>query len=269
MIKIIKYDFSFSGRIFVAMAAILLALAVVLRFTMSVFVETDNVFALSAFLGLTMSLLMVAVAIASITQIFQFFNRNFFGDSGYLMLTLPVHRAKLLISKVLVSLFWFNFMLATAAAAMFIMWESATRGIHGVTIFSRLGVAEAETIIGANVMAIFAICTLFFCLSLARSVFGGKRVHGVIAGVVGGAYFFALSWLSALLERRFMITETHQWDDWGSFTAQTAQIGLRYGRIPLSDNVYIDIFVFGLAVAMGAIALFGACYLLKRCVALR
>ena len=275
-IKLLKYDFSFSARIFLAMAAVLLSLAAILRLTMPMFVEIGSAFELSMAANMVMSLLLLSVGIASITQIFQFFNRNFFGESGYLMLTVPLGRLRLLVSKVLVSMVWFNFMVVAAVASMFIMWETAHGAIHG-SPFWRIRITDVLGAIEVNVLALFAISMLFFCLTLARSVFMNKRVHGVICGIIGAAYtwlFFGINAFVGSTRRVVEIQEFEMFD--GSihyFETSVPLLGLRYGRIALDTEglwpIYIDILRHGIAVGMALAALALTYYLLSRRVALR
>jgi len=279
-LKIIKYDFAFSARIFAALAAILLAVAVTLRLTMPMFTDAHSAASLLQFQEMTMMLLLVGVGIASITQIFQFFNRNFFGASGYLMLTLPVKRLPLILSKIFVSMVWFNFMLLTTVAAMFIMWDGANRNVHGATILSRIGAQEVVDMIELNMLALVAVAVLFLCLTLARTVIGGRRIHGILAGGFGGGLALLYFWLTGLLQRRSHEMVRGEFVDYiqgveVSFMYYTnvRLTGLRYGRIPLYDtgtwNISIDVFHIAMVVGFAALMVWAMHALMKRFVALR
>jgi len=273
--KVLKYDFLFSAKTFAALAAILLAIAVVLRLTMPMFIDVDSEFSLSIVQNMTIAVMLMGVGIASISQIFQFFNRNFFGASGYLTLTLPVGRLPLIISKVLVAMVWFNVMMLAAAAAFFILWDTATRGIHGVSVLSRINAGQVAMMIEVNTLALVAIVTLFFSLTLARTVVGGRRTHGVIAGIIGGGVMALYFWLTNVLQRRSFGYVTQEVEGFGgtrfTISGNMPLTGLRYGRIQMGDNawLYIDLFHIGMAIVLTAAVIAAIYFMLKRLVALR
>jgi hypothetical protein len=226
-----------------------------------------------------MMLMIVGVGIASVTQIFQFFNKNFFSESGHLMLTLPVGRFGLLISKVLISIIWFNFMLAVAAVSISLMWNTAVAATpHRTNIFDGVGAMELQMLMEANVLAFFAITLLFFCMAFARSTFMGKRVHGVVAGVVGLVYGWLYFWAHMAMGRRSMEMVTNEFVTYDGRVAiwntYMPKVGLQYGRISLYEFdtgavMYLDIFQIGLVLVMGIAAIVATYYPLKRRVSLK
>ena len=270
--KLLKHDFTFSARAFLVLAVILLGLSAILRFTLPVFTQVDSN-ELRQLVELTMMLMIVGIGIASITQIFQFFNKNFFSESGYLMLTLPTGRFRLLISKIIVSFVWFNFMLAAAAVSISLMWNTAS-GLHrSAGVFSGIGAEQIRTFAELNTIAFFAITLLFFCMTFARSTFAGRRIHGIVAGVVGFVYGWLYFWIYAMLGRRsmeFVQQEfVHPDGHVSVWSANMPQAGLVYGRIQIYELnsgliIYIDIFQIALSLAMGGAAIAATYYLLKR-----
>lgn len=274
-LKVLKYDFMFSAKTFAALAAILLTIAVIMRLTMPMFTNVEDPFALARIQELIMMMLLVGVGIASIAQIFQFINRNFFGASGYLTLTLPVGRLPLIMSKLVVAIVWFNFMMLATAAAMFILLDTASHNVHGATVLSRINATHIIMMIEVNMLAIVAIAVLFFSLTLARSVVGGKRIHGVIAGIIGGGIMALYFWLTTLLQRRSFGFVTRELTGFGGSTltisGEMPLMGLRYGRIEVDASawLFIDLFHIGMAVALTAAIVAAIYYMLKRLVALR
>jgi hypothetical protein len=242
LIKQLKYDLSFSKTAFFAMAAITVGIASILRLTM--FAEdgglTQDAVQIAALL------ILFGVGIACVMQIFQFFSKNFFGDIGYLMLTLPVRRAKLLISKVIVSVVWFNFMLLAGAVAWYI--AALTQLDGGILyIFRSIGARHVIAIVEINMIALFFMSVMFFAITLSHSVISGRRVHGIISGVIALLYTGLYFWLDALLRVRNNV-----------------------GRIPIGDgSLYFDIFNFGLHVGLCLLALCMTYYLLKKRTSLR
>lgn len=272
-LKVLKYDFSFSAVVFFTLAAILLGVSVILRFTLPIFLEVDSAVMLSGVMSFALGLLIVGVAIASITQIFQFFYKNFFGPTGYAMLTLPVTKGKLLFSKLLVSIIWFNFMMAVVVLSMVILWSTAASDIRGSGVLSLIGPSEIVLMLTLNQLALFAVTLLFLCITLAHSIIANKKVHGVISGVLGFGYGWLYVWVTNEVTNRGNSSLAMQTLD-GRWYQEMPLMGLRYGRIAIHTPefgwpVYIDIFMLGLSVAFSAVAIIATYYLLKKRMSLR
>ena len=171
---------------------------------------------------------------------------------------------------------WFNFMLATTALAISIMWSTAVEMHHSTGIFGGIGARQIDLIIELNNLAFFAITLLFFCMTLARSTFAGKGIHGIIAGIVGFAYSGLFLWISGILQRRSMEFVQQEFIHYHEGIEHLLihgrymhQIGLRYGRIPIYEFdhgwiIYVDIFHIGFTLAMSIAAITATYYLLKR-----
>ena len=280
LFKILKYDLAFSAKMFFAMALILLAVAAILRFTLPMFFEAEDIFRLFDIVNISTVMMVLAAGIASIVQIFQFFNRNFFGDTGYLMLTLPVGRLKLLISKVIISIVWFNFMLITVAFSLETAWSTTTfRMYNFIFFFSRVSAGSVTTLIELNNLAITGITLMFLCITLAHSVFANRRVHIIVAGAIGFLYAWLFVWLMGLRGTWGLEMYTSEFVHEGEVFINQWQvpiIGLRYGRLPLAEPTdyrmfvpFIDIFAIGISIGFAAIAIGLTHYLLKHKAALQ
>ena len=102
--KLLKYEFKATGRIYGGLyLAILAAAALLGAFFRFPALVSDFPFAV-----VTIVYLMLCVAIAVITAltIIQRFTRNLLGREGYLMHTLPVTPAQLILSKLISSMVW-------------------------------------------------------------------------------------------------------------------------------------------------------------------
>jgi hypothetical protein len=270
--KVLKHDFKFSYKVFFAMFAGLVALAAILR--ISEFLVVEHVILREIVLGIAA----MAVIIASYFQILIFFQRNFFGPEGYLMLTLPVKRGKLLASKFLVSMAWFNFMMLLVPVMVLILvpprgdfWAAIDNDLNGQVIVGYFEIL--------NMLALGLISILFLTVTLANSVFFGKKVHGVIAGVFSAGYHLLFFWLYATINGRFMVYETHEitgmslvGGEWTMITSgYFPQIGWQYGRIPFEfrGGGFIDIFTLGYVLGFVALTIAIIMYLLKKRIALR
>lgn len=111
--KLIKYDFKFGKTPFLAMVGGLLLTGVIGRMQGA---------RLNDSFPAVILLIMVAIIIGCVVLIFQNYNRSLFGDEGYLTLTLPVKRYKLILSKLIVSIIWFCIMILTIYLMMYIMF---------------------------------------------------------------------------------------------------------------------------------------------------
>lgn len=102
--KLLKYEFKATCRIYGGLYLAILAVAALLgAFFRFPALASDFPFAV-----VTIVYLMLCVAIAVITAltIIQRFTRNLLGREGYLMHTLPVTPAQLILSKLISSMVW-------------------------------------------------------------------------------------------------------------------------------------------------------------------
>lgn len=113
--KIIKLDLKFAYKKFFAMAGILLFFGLILPLIKSEVIKAGFIMVLSA--------VMLIVVVMSIYLIVQHFNKNLFGPEGYLMFTLPVKSYQLLLSKLITTVIWFNFMILAASLTMLLLFR--------------------------------------------------------------------------------------------------------------------------------------------------
>ncbi|MCL2406223.1 MAG: hypothetical protein FWC92_11880, partial [Defluviitaleaceae bacterium] len=226
-------------------------------------------------------------------QMMQFFYKHFFGDTGYLMLTLPLRRLPLLTSKVIVAFVWLNFMLVIAAVVTHLLTRNGTNAMPSIIIISSLGLHELLAVLEINLTAMFFTLTLFFVITLANSSLFRWRVHSIVAVVAGFMYAALFFWLHAILAGRYMEEVISGWGrpvnryipgygwrifhyysevqqySYTPFTFERRIVGLHVGRIPLCDNtssfpVYFDLYRWGATLLLCVLAFFVTHYLLKK-----
>ena len=266
--KILKYDFGFSWKIFVAMFLGIIALTFAIDLTLDI-----PMYAMSGFRVFIMIAGITAVIIASYLQIVMFFHRNFFGPEGYLMLTLPASRSKMLVSKLLVSMVWFNFMLLLMPIMLTIIappmgdfWAAVSNILADPNIYVFL--------LYANFAALAALSLLFLTITASNSVLFNKKIHGVVAGILSAGLHFLLFWASArILERSWeFVRVTRGNSSWYQFRPQ---MGLAYGRIPLGQDYFgmplghLDIYFIAFLIGLTVIFSLATLYLFKKRLALR
>ena len=286
-IRTLKYDFLFSKAAFLAMAGVIVALSLILRVTGLVDVGATG--EITGIAGLIFVVAVLVVGLAAVLQIFQFYYKNFFDDTGYLMLTLPVKRLTLLVSKLVVSVVWFNFMLLSSVAVALILTYTPIPelGWDVRSLLNAINLANFIAVVEINIMALFLVVTLFFAVTLAFSVIGHWNVHGIVSVVAGLLYAGLFFWMHATLgqrhrewttvEREWITSIFNEYGEkigeqvtHGSSTFQTSIIGTNIGRIPIGDaGAYLDIYRLGGSLVMCVLAFFATYYLLNRRASLR
>ena len=250
--KLISHDIKHSARAFLPLGAIALGAGLLTMFAS----------ALAAFL---------ALGVAALLQIFLFVKGSLFGKLGYFYLTLPTGRGRVFAAKVVTSYIWYGFCMAIAAVilAMYWLYEPA------------MALRYMDAVIQLFVLAIGAIALLIFCVTLAHSTFFGRRVHGLVSGLIG--FVVALAGMLAIsnIQNRnlHLVYFENEWigrdgsTHWTSLRAYQHQMGLEYGRIhfattPWGMPVFLDLAALAIVLAISAAALFAAGYLIKRRISL-
>jgi len=281
-IKTLKYDFLFSRAAFISMAAAVVALAAILRFTvLSPQPGNDNI------MGTVFVVVIMLCGVLSVVQVMQFFHKNFFDDTGYLMLTLPQHRFYLLASKVIVSFVWLNFMMLAAVSAAAIL--SASRfSLSGIvnTVNPRTttGLLNITSVLEVNLIAMFIILSLFLVITLANSNLWRWRVHASVAVVAGMSYGLLFFLVYALIGQRSfgMVRDSapvRQYNALGQFIGEQhyheliyvyrRALGLNVGRLPIGGGpLFFDIYRWGAGFVFCLLAFYATYYLLKRRISL-
>ncbi|MCL2399703.1 MAG: hypothetical protein FWC91_08190 [Defluviitaleaceae bacterium] len=204
-IKQLKYDLMFSRNAFLGMGALLIGMSIVLRMGLLTPMHVQSSLDVWGFLSL--SIAVTVVSVASVVQIFNLYNRSFFKNSGYLMLTLPVNRTRQLASKLIVSLIWYNFMMIVASCMILIFAIGTVSWNHARNSFAWHGGSISnffEGIFAMNVIAFLLIAIIFFGITLANSVIGRWHVHGFVAGVVAILYLILTVRVATFLDVLFL-----------------------------------------------------------------
>ncbi|MCL2397544.1 MAG: hypothetical protein FWC93_05700 [Defluviitaleaceae bacterium] len=274
--RLLKHDFTYSAKTFLAMGAIAIAIAFIMAITSDAINQMEGDFIYVLMMVLMLGI--VGMAIAAIVQIFQFYHRSFFSHSGYLQFTLPVRRGTQLASKLIVSMAWFLYALTVAVVAIAIIIVIAD-GVEFRDVFPTMfNTQTLVTLLDLFFLAIAAIALMFFCITLAHSVFFNKRIHGIISGIIGFLYTGLAMWVVNLLQGRYLARETiERIDINGGITAWDRywpQVGLEYGRLVVYENefgwhIFIDIYTNAAMLGFAALAIAATWYLLKKRVSLR
>ena len=122
--KLIKHEFRATSRIMGPMLLIVLALSVLVRFSITVLENAESSFLniLAVLFVLAFAVGIIAVNLMSIIIMIQRFYKNLLGDEGYLMFTLPANVHSIIWSKLIVSIVWF---LATGLLMVLVVFVMA------------------------------------------------------------------------------------------------------------------------------------------------
>ena len=252
--KLLKYDFMYSKNGFFAMAVALIGGSVVFGIGLDVLMNM-GIFSLTLFLLATV--FMTGVSVACLVLVYQNFAKSLFSDHGYLMFTLPVKRETLLLTKLITSQFWLNFMVVVYLAmyAIMIFFENI-RNPHSfpTSMFGSPDMTELVLMFTyLNIIGFMLICMFFAMISLSKSYVKGRKVHWVLSIVAGIVYF--ITWIQTV--------------DWFfDNVAPFGEFGMRFGRVDGHWGYWYraeyDFFLLGSAIAFGLLAYFATLHMLKR-----
>ncbi|MCL2620516.1 MAG: hypothetical protein FWD97_06260 [Defluviitaleaceae bacterium] len=267
--KQLKYDFMFSYKTFFTMFIGIIVLSVIVRIVNimpDLPPELNNILQI-----IVIAAGGTAIAVTSYVQILLFYQRSLFSAEGYLSLTLPISRGRLLASKIITTFAWFVFMLLSIPI-MLILLSPPTDNLWSAIANVITGDFVAGIFTYVLVPAIALIAILFLSITLANSVIFNKKIHGIVAGLFAVVTHILFFWGLSRITDRFTELETIYGGEglfnW-SVTMYVPQTGLQYGRIPIESGGFVDIFTIAYSLGVAGIAIAATMYLLKKRIALR
>lgn len=190
--KLLKYDIKYGKSAYLSMAGGMLLLAFLVRFTELPLLKEFGE-------DLILPLLMVVVFTAGVILVFQNFNKNLFGAEGYLTLTLPVKRYKLMLSKLLTSMMWVTMLLLATGIVNMILYPGFSLTHQFVNEVDPLPVMygvlnTAYDLVTLVLVGVNAALALYLLSAAAHISIAGKRLGWPlgIAVLVGYATLEAL-----------------------------------------------------------------------------
>lgn len=147
--KLIKHEFRATGRIMLPLMLALVLLSVMSAFASRYLnIDGDNILLTTlSIISLVMFVTAIfAVGVSALIIMILRFYKNFYGDEGYLMFTLPVSTDSLLWSKLLVSSIWFILTgLLCAASVLFLFAFNEPQLISGIPNLLKSGIEAVGT----------------------------------------------------------------------------------------------------------------------------
>lgn len=104
--KLMKHELNATSRLLVPLYLVLLFISTINRFIFQTSFEGTIFKIFAGFLAATQVLIIVVILITTILFMITRFYKNLLSDEGYLMFTLPVNAHQLIVSKLVVAMFW-------------------------------------------------------------------------------------------------------------------------------------------------------------------
>lgn len=175
--KLIKLDLRFAYKQFLTMAALLLVLGIAVPYL------EVSILRLGA--PIIFSVSFSVIPVLCVWLVVQHFQRNLYGNEGYLMFSLPVSAWQLLLSKVITTLLWFNLMLISASGFVALLLRTQAPIAELVQALLTWEVfreaLQVLLLINANVLPL--IMAIFMGISLSTVAVRNKKL-----GLFWGGY---------------------------------------------------------------------------------
>ena len=192
--KLMKYEFKATGRIFLPLFGAMLVMSIVSQMLSGL--RTGTPYVISLMLSTT---LIAAAFVMMLVITIQRFYKNFMGNEGYLMHTLPVNTGKLIWSKLLVAMIWSIVCAAVVFVAIFILaineadFQSLLHSFDDINLPSWDAFRfMIEFIVAMLVSLMSSILCLYACMALSM-LFNKHRV------AISFAFFIATTTIVQIL----------------------------------------------------------------------
>jgi hypothetical protein len=191
--KLLKYEFKATSRTFIPVYIAILFVSLVNRLVR--ITDSEIVMNLSE---VVLAGLFIALGVLTIIGVVQRFKNNLLSDEGYLMFTLPVTTAKLIVSKIVTTIIW-SIASAIVASVSFIILMVDEKFIQSFDLIARITnfikcMQEGDLIILIEVLLIMLMSYIGFILiiylSLATAQLPRFNKH---RGAVSFVAFFVIS----------------------------------------------------------------------------
>lgn len=213
--KLLKHEFKVTSRYFIPMYITVGVMTVLLKLSFlfsgdSIFMSLGESTFMSIIQGLLIAVYVLAIAGTCVLAIFFLIRRfytNMFGDSGYLMHTLPVTGGQLLNSKLICAFLWMLSLIPVGLLSFFVlfagtdtfgdirfMWSLLTEHFYILRIsgFS-VGWTLVEVIVYVLLTLLCSLLCYYLAITLGQHFMGERRLLGAIL------FYFLLSIISSAI----------------------------------------------------------------------
>ena len=201
MLKLLKYEFRATGRVFLPFFGALIVISVINRILGAIFDGSGAPYVIGMVIAV---MLMVAVFVVAYVLMIQRFSKNLIGDEGYLMFTLPVSVDAIIFSKMIVSAVWFILNALIVVISIMIMalvdigrvWPFIRDFLNGIFSFGMGAVGITIQAIIFLILTMFSSVLMFYmCIALSM-LFNRRR--GLASVGIYMALMTAMQTLGAL-----------------------------------------------------------------------
>ncbi len=161
--KLLKYELKATARTFLPLYGCLILFAVINRVFVAIQDRTEH---FSFFFGVSLTsyiFLIVAIFALTVFVMIQRFYKSLLGDEGYLMFTLPTTPGKLILSKLIISIFWVVVSIAITGFSIMILAMSTGFWQAMGQLFQALGLYFREYFSFADVSVLTSFLFLGLC----------------------------------------------------------------------------------------------------------
>lgn len=127
LMKLMKYELKATSRLLVPLYLILLCITILDRFVFRLDIFHEPFGIVPSFLIFAYIILIVIIFTVTFLLMIIRFYKNLLTDEGYLMFTLPANTNHLIISKLLITLFWFIVSLSSILVSLYIVFATPDR----------------------------------------------------------------------------------------------------------------------------------------------
>lgn len=120
--RLMKHEFKATSRIFFPLYLVLVCISVINRFTLHLSMDEGLIQIITNFFTSVQIILSIAILVITVLFMIIRFYKNLLSSEGYLMFTLPVKTHELILSKLLMTLFWFFTSLMAVLISLFIVF---------------------------------------------------------------------------------------------------------------------------------------------------
>jgi len=175
--KLMKYEFSATGRLLLPLFASLLIISIVNRLLVSLRLNAPSA------IGIAISvILIVGILVLTLILMIQRFRQNLLSNEGYLMMTLPTRVDNIILSKLFTATAWVLASFAVVTISILIMaltdfnfYDSFSSAVMFITdntdlTSTQLVILAIETIVLFLIGSFSSIQLIYACISLSMLV---------------------------------------------------------------------------------------------------
>jgi hypothetical protein len=194
--KLMKYELKATSRLLLPLYLILICITILDRLILSFNIYNGIMGIISGILIFSFVLTVVSILVVTMILMINRFYKNLLSDEGYLMFTLPVKADQLIISKLLITLFWTILSIAAILGSVFIAFATPER-MDMVMVSIKESILEFETTFGGSWVFITIELTIMFIVSLIANtlmfyvsiaigqLFNGHKLVGSFIAYIG------------------------------------------------------------------------------------